>query len=123
VPRPGRLSIYSERGVFDSSYFKNALKEQLESATTKSTVEVHLMNAHMHRIRGVIEAQASYVVFDAYRQRIDGGRSEQHWGAMPATDDQTVEMVRVVVSYDAIAEVVITPAVESSVPRIGFSRT
>ena len=109
--------------MFDASYFRNALSEQLQSAAAKSTVEVHLMNAHMHRVRAVLDAQPSYVVFDAYRQRVDGGRSEQHWGAPTGNDDATVEMVRVIVAYDAIAEIVITPAAESSVPRIGFART
>jgi hypothetical protein len=120
--RQAARPIYRERGVFDASYFKTALNEQLTATATKSTVEVHLMNAHMHRIRAVLAAEPTYVVFDAYRQRVDGGRSEQYWGAAPAPDDAMVEMVRVIVAYDAIAEIVITAAAETSVPRIGFSR-
>jgi hypothetical protein len=108
--------------VFDASYFKNALGEMLEAAGTKSTVEVHLMNAHMHRLRAVLDAQPSYVTFDAYRQRVDGGRSEQYWGASAGTDDAAVETMRVVVAYDAIAEIVITSAAEAAAPRIGFVR-
>jgi hypothetical protein len=108
--------------VFDASYFKTVFSEQLNTATAKSTVEVHLTNAHTHRVRAVLAAEPGYVTFDAYRQRVDGGRSDQHWGATSTMDDATVEMVRVIVAYDAIAEIVITPAAETAGPRIGFAR-
>ena len=116
------LTLHCERGVFDASYFKTSFSEQLNAIATRSTVEIHLTNAHTHRIRGVLGAEPGYVVFDAYRQRVDGGRSEQYWGASAGTDDATAEMVRVIVAYDAIAEIVITPAAETAVPRIGFAR-
>lgn len=108
--------------MFDASYFKTVFSEQLNATATRSTVEVHLMNAHTHRVRSVLEAETGYVIFEAYRQRVDGGRSDQYWGAAAGMDDATIEMVRVIVAYDAIAEVVITPATDSSVPRIGFAR-
>jgi hypothetical protein len=110
--------------VFDASYFKTggSLLEHLKAAGDKSTVEVHLLNAHTHRVRSVIEAAPAYVAFEAYRQRIDGGRGDQHWHAGPSADDASTEMVRVIVSYESIVEIVITPAEDAAVPRIGFAR-
>ena len=108
--------------MFDASYFKTVFTEQLNATAMKSTVEVHLMNAHTHRVRAVLQAEPGFVVFDAYRQRVDGGRSDQYWGATAGPDDAAAEMVRVIVAYDAIAEIVITPAAETAVPRIGFAR-
>jgi hypothetical protein len=108
--------------VFDATYFNTALTKHLGIAGSKSTVEVHLVNAHTHRLRAVLEATPAYVVFDAYRQRVDGGRSDQYWQASTSTGDATGEMVSVIVSYESIAEIVITPAEDSAAPRIGFFR-
>ncbi|MDB4874544.1 MAG: hypothetical protein JWM41_990 [Gemmatimonadetes bacterium] len=108
--------------MFDASYFKTGLLEDLKAAGNKSTVEIHLMNAHAHRVRSVLDAKPTYVAFEAYRQRIDGGRSDQHWQATPSADDASAELVRVIVAYDSIAEIVITPAEDGAAPRIGFVR-
>jgi glyceraldehyde-3-phosphate dehydrogenase/erythrose-4-phosphate dehydrogenase len=108
--------------VIDATYFKSGLLEQLKSAGDKSTVEVHLINAHTHRVRSVLDATPAYVTLEAHRQRIDGGRSDQHWQAKPSADEASAEMVRVVVAYECIAEIVITPAEDSAIPRIGFVR-
>jgi hypothetical protein len=110
--------------VFDASYFKTGggLLQDLKSVGDKSMVEVHLMNAHTHRVRSVLDATPAYVAFEAYRQRIDGGRSDQHWQASPSADEASAEMVRVIVSYESIVEVVITPAEDAAAPRIGFAR-
>jgi hypothetical protein len=117
-----RVTIYHESGVFDASYFKSVLEDQIKSAGAKATVEVHLMNAHTHRVRSVIDAASNYVSFEAYRQRVDGGRSDQHWQSAPAADDATAEVARVIVAYENIVEVVITPVEDAATARIGFVR-
>jgi hypothetical protein len=108
--------------VFDESYFKTGLSEHLAAAGAKSTVEVHLMNAHTHRVRSVLESRPAYVVFEAFRQRVDGGRNDQHWQAKTSPEGESGELVRIVVGYESIAEIVITPAEDASALRIGFSR-
>jgi hypothetical protein len=108
--------------VLDASFFKTAFLEHLKAAGAKSTVELHLLNAHTHRVRTVLDANVAFVALEAYRQRIDGGRSEQYWEAKPLSDDATVDIVRIIVPYETIAEIVITPAEDSVAPRIGFVR-
>ncbi len=108
--------------MFDASYFKNGLPDHLAAAGTKATVEVHLLNAHTHRVRTVIDATPGHVVLEAYRHRVDGGRVDQTWQAKTPTDEGAGEMVRVIVGYETIAEIVITPAEDATAPRIGFSR-
>jgi hypothetical protein len=109
--------------VFDASYFKNGLAEHIAATGAKATVEVHLVNAHTHRVRSVVDATPGHVVFEAYRQRVDGGRSEQYWLAQAPADEGSHEVVRIIVAYEAIAEVVITPAEDANLPRIGFVRS
>ena len=107
--------------MLDASYFKGAFLDQLQSVGSESTVELHLVNSHTHRVRAVVDASVAFVAFEAFRQRIDGGRSDQHWGAA-AGRDTTTDLVRIIVPYESIAEIVITPAEDAAAPRIGFAR-
>ncbi len=108
--------------MFDASYFKSVLDGQITAVGGKATVEVHLTNAHTHRVRGIVAAESNYVTFEAYRQRVDGGRCEQHWQAAAPEGEAVGDTSHVVVAYDKIVEIVITPVEESSTPRIGFIR-
>jgi hypothetical protein len=108
--------------VFDASYFKNGLADQITATGGKATVEVHLVNAHTHRVRSVIDAEPGHVVLEAFRQRVDGGRADQYWEAVQPADGGSHEVARIVVAYESIAEIVITPADDASMPRIGFVR-
>jgi hypothetical protein len=109
--------------VFDASYFKNGLAEHLKAAGAKATVEVHLVNAHTHRVRSVIDATPGHVVLEAYRQRVDGGRADQYWQAAVPAEEGSHEVARVVVAYESIAEIVITVVDDANLPRIGFVRS
>ena len=108
--------------MFDASYFKNGLAEHLKAMGAKATVEVHLLNAHTHRVRSVIDATPGHVVLEAFRQRVDGGRADQFWQAPVPADEGSHEVVRIIVAYESIAEIVITPADDASTSRIGFVR-
>ena len=107
--------------MLDASYFTSAFLDQLKAAGAKSTVELHLVNSHTHRVRAVLDASVAFVAFEAFRQRIDGGRSDQFWQAAPSSDDAIADTVRIIIPYESIAEIVITPP-EESAPRIGFAR-
>lgn len=108
--------------MLDASYFKSAFLDQLKAAGAKSTVELHLVNAHTHRVRAVLDASVAFVAFEAYRQRIDGGRNDQHWEAETAGSEASADMVRIVIPYESIVEIVITPPEDSAAQRIGFAR-
>lgn len=108
--------------MFDASYFKAGFTDHLAAAGSKATVEVHLLNAHTHRVRSLIDATPGYVAFEAYRQRVDGGRIDQYWQSKSTADEGAGEVVRIVVPYESIAEIVITSADDSNASRIGFAR-
>ena len=103
--------------MFDATYFRTALEADVRSAGREPIVDIHLLNGHAHRVRSVVDAKDNYVVLETYQPRLDGSRGRQQWGA-EGTDG--AEVMRAVVSYESVAEVVITPVTDADRPRIGF---
>jgi len=102
--------------LFDAKYFRSQLATHIEAAGPKPTVEVHLVSGQGHRARSVIEAGDGYVVLEVYQRRTEMTRSTTAWKA-EATEGDTH---RAVVSYESIAQVVITPSEAVETSRIGF---
>jgi hypothetical protein len=103
--------------VFDATYFRTALQADVNASGREPIVDVHLLNGHAHRVRSVVDAKDNYVILETYQPRLDGTRGRQQWGA-DHTDG--AEVMRAVVSYESVAEVVITPTRDADRPRIGF---
>lgn len=108
--------------MFDKSYFKNGLPGHVATAGEGPTVEVHLMNGQGHRVRSVVEANDGYVVLEAYQRRAEITGSKGRWHTGKDTDHNSDEIHQAIVSYDSIAQVVITPTEKAEGPRIGFAR-
>lgn len=103
--------------MFDATYFRTALQSDVSAAGHEPIVDIHLLNGHAHRVRSVVDAKDNYVVLETYQPRLDGTRGRQQWGA-EHTDG--ADVMRAVVSYESVAEVVITPVRDTDRPRIGF---
>jgi len=104
--------------VFDAAYFRSQLAAQVKAAGPKPTVEVHLISGQGHRVRSVIEAAEGYVVLEVH-QRTETARSNTAWeGGAPAGGG--AETHRAVISYESIAQIVITPSETAETSRIGF---
>ena len=103
--------------MFDATYFRTALEADVRSAGHEPIVDIHLLNGHAHRVRSVVEAKDNYVVLETYQPRLDGTRGRQQWG-VENTDG--ADVLRAAVSYESVAEIVITPVRETTRPRIGF---
>ena len=108
--------------MFDKSYFDAMLVQHIEGAGAEPTVEVHLVNGQGHRVRSVLEASDGYVVLETYQRRAELTGHHGRWQGEKSTSDKTTELHHVVVSYDSISQIVITPTETVDGPRIGFAR-
>jgi len=106
--------------VFDKSYFQTGLAAHIGEAGHEPTVEIHLVNGQGHRVRSVIEATDGYVVLEAYQRRAEITGAKGRWHGTRDADAAPSEIHHAVVSYDSIAQVIITPTEAVEGPRIGF---
>ena len=104
--------------VFDAKYFRTTLAAQAKAIGGEPTVEVHLINGQSHRIRAVAEVTDGYVVLDVHQRRAETIGSKTHWTGDASSDMS--DIMRAVVSFESIAQVVIVPPEAVSTPRIGF---
>jgi hypothetical protein len=116
-------SFNSGRGnyvVFDKSYFASTLAQHIQTAGAEPTVEVHLVNGQGHRVRSIIEVADGYLVLEAYQRRAEITGTKGRWDGEKDLSGRTNELHHVIVSYDSISQVVITPTETAEGPRIGF---
>lgn len=108
--------------MFDSEYFRTALHADVDAMGGSAVVEIHLVNGRSHTLRTVISVHSGYATCEAFRVRGDEPTRERRWKETARDGEPPAETFRVVVSYDSVATVTITPAVPASAPRIGFAR-
>ena len=116
-------SFISGRGhyvVIDKSYFASTLAQHIQAAGAEPTVEVHLVNGQGHRVRSVIEAADGYLVLEVYQRRAEITGTKGRWYGEKDRSGKTNELHHVIVSYDSISQIVITPTETAEGPRIGF---
>ena len=104
--------------MLDAKYFRTTLPAHAKSAGAETTVEVQLINGQAHRVRSVIEAADGYVVLDLHHRHGDMPGEKVYW--LGDKSEPQEDAARAVVSYDAIAQVVIIPSRTGSTSRIGF---
>ena len=107
--------------MFDTTYFRHGLLNHAGAAGAGATVEIHLVNGHAHRVRSVVEVTDGYVVLEVYQRRPETSEMKVHWhGAAPPAASPN-EVHHVVIAYESITDLVITPAEGKASSRIGFS--
>ena len=107
--------------MIDTTYFRKGLAAHADASGAETTVEVHLVNGHAHRVRSVVEVTDGYVVLEVYQRRPEMSGMQTHWhGAAPPAAPPN-EIHHAVISYESIAELVITPAEGKASSRIGFN--
>lgn len=104
--------------MFNASYFRGPLKRDVEAAGGQPVVEVLLLNGHTHRLRSVVDIADDWVTLEAYLVKGDLAHHRPRFGG---TDGEPHETFRAVVSYDAIAAVVLDPSVAHTRVRPGFA--
>ncbi|GAC1514632.1 MAG: hypothetical protein NVS1B4_02740 [Gemmatimonadaceae bacterium] len=95
--------------MFDSEYFRNALQADVDAVGGSAVVEVHLLNAQSYRLRSVLAVHNGYVSLEAYQDRSDVERRPR-WKEPVRDGINPHETERVVMAYDGIANVIITPS-------------
>ena len=107
--------------MFDAKNFRNALVARADASGAGATVEIHLVNGHAHRVRSIVEVTDAYVVLEVYQRRPETSGMHTHWhGAAPPAAAPN-EIHHAVITYESIANLLITPAEDKASSRIGFS--
>lgn len=108
--------------VFDATNFRNALVARADASGAGAIVEIHLVNGHAHRVRSIVEIADGYVVLEVYQRRPEMSGMQTHWhGAAQPAAAAPNEIHHAVITYESIANLLITPAEDKASSRIGFS--
>jgi hypothetical protein len=102
-------------------YFRKGLVTHVDASGPGTTVEVHLVNGHAHRVRSILEVGDGYVVLEVYQRRPEMSGMQAHWHGAATTAASPNEIHHAVITYESITELVITPAEGKASSRIGFS--
>jgi hypothetical protein len=106
--------------VFDKLYFEAMLAQHIQAAGPEPTVEVHLVNGQGHRVRSVLQTADGYLVLETYQRRAEITGTKGRWQGESEPSAKADDLHHVIVSYDAISQIVITPTETTEGPRIGF---
>jgi hypothetical protein len=104
--------------MFDANYFQKTLPQDVKATGGKPVVEVVLLTGHSYRVRSIVDAADGRVTLEAYLVRADLAHHRPLFGG---TQSEPHERFRAVVSYDAIAAVVLDPSNIQERVRPGFA--
>ena len=104
--------------MFDADYFRKTLSQDVTAVGGKPVVEVVMLNGHAYRVRSIVDADDGRVTLEAYLVKADLAHHRPLFGG---TDNEPHERFRVVLSYDAIAAVVLDPSEAQTRVRPGFA--
>jgi hypothetical protein len=105
--------------MFDASYFRTQLAEDIQAAGGSPIVEVLLLSGHSRRIRSVERANDGYVLLEVFHLKGDKALQGAYW-QQSGKSGEGRETYRAAVSYEAIAEVLIDRAPAGADRRLGF---
>ena len=104
--------------MFDADYFRKTLPQDVKASGGKPVVEVVMLTGHSYRVRSIEGTDEGLVTLEAYLVKADLAHHRPLFGG---TESEPHERFRVVVSYDAIAAVVLDPSEVQTRVRPGFA--
>ena len=104
--------------MFDADYFKKNLPQDVKATGGKPVVEVVMLSGHSYRVRSIVDVDDGHVTLEAYLVKADLAHHRPLFGG---TENEPHERFRVVVSYDAIASVVLDSSEAQARVRPGFA--
>ena len=104
--------------MFDADYFRKTLPQDVKAMGGKPVVEVVLLSGHSYRVRTVVDVGDGRVTIEAYLVK---GDLAHHRPLFGGTEGEPHERFRAVVSYDAIAAVLLDPSEGPTRMRTGFA--
>jgi hypothetical protein len=104
--------------MFDADYFRKTLPQDVKATGGRPVVEVVMLSGHSYRLRSIVDAGDGRVTLEAYLVKADLAHHRPLFGG---TEGEPHERFRVVLSYDAIAAVVLDPSEAQTRVRPGFA--
>ena len=104
--------------MFDADYFKKSLLQDVKASGGKPVVEVVMLSGHSYRVRSIVDVDDGHVTLKAYLVKADLAHHRPSFGG---TEGEPHDRFRVVVSYDAIASVVLDSSEAQTRVRPGFA--
>lgn len=104
--------------MFDADYFRKSLPHDVKATGGTPVVEVVMLSGHSYRVRSIVDVDDGRVTLEAYLVKADLAHHRPLFGG---TEGEPHERFRVVVSYDAIASVVLDSSEAQTRVRPGFA--
>ncbi|CAN5913932.1 hypothetical protein BH11GEM2_BH11GEM2_11770 [soil metagenome] len=107
--------------MFDATYFRTTLPEDVQASAGSPVVELQLVSGHSHRVRSVVQIGTGTVTLETYLTKGDLAHERPRFGvAEGATPGDTF---RAVIAYESIAAVVLDASLSHVRARPGFANT
>jgi len=104
--------------MFDADYFRKSLPQDVKATGGKPVVEVVMLSGHSYRVRTIVDIDDGRITLEAYLVK---GDLAHHRPLFGGTEGEPHERFRAVLSYDAIAAVVLDPSEVQTRVRPGFA--
>ena len=107
--------------MFDQTYFRQTLLDDVHAAGGAPVVEVQLISGHSHRVRSVVQVGTGTVTLETYLTKGDLAHERPRFGSAEGTTPG--ETFRAVIAYESIAAVVLDASPSQVRARPGFAST
>lgn len=107
--------------MFDESYFRQTLLDDVSHAGGHPVVEVQLLSGHSHRVRSVVLVGAGTVTLETYLTKGDLAHERPRFGI--ADGNSEGDTFRTVIAYESIAAVILDASPSHVRARPGFANT
>jgi hypothetical protein len=106
--------------MIDATYFREQLARDLQAMGNRAVVELRLLGGHVHRVRSVVDVGDGHVTVERFPARGEEGNWEGDAWREQVMGAPAKEIERVIVPFESILDVILTPGRASSGARIGF---
>ena len=107
--------------MFDESYFRQTLRDDVADAGGHPVVEVQLLSGHSHRVRSVVQVGSGTVTLETYLTKGDLAHERPRFGITEGNAEG--DTFRTVIAYESIAAVILDASPSHVRARPGFANS
>jgi hypothetical protein len=107
--------------MFDETYFRTTLLEDVKASGGNPIVELQLVSGHSHRVRSVVQVGTGTVTLETYLTKGDLAHERPRFG--DAEGVAAGDTFRAVIAYESIAAVILDASPSHVRVRPGFAST
>ena len=107
--------------MFDETYFRKTLLDDVSASGGNPVVEVQLVSGHSHRVRSVLQVGTGTVTLETYLTKGDLAHERPRFGVSEGSTPG--DTFRAVIAYESIAAVVLDASPSQVRARPGFANT